>query len=104
MICSRIGPNLIRVFLSPEQACALTLSAPLQGLRGRASSPSYPQGSQKDPRFLLAWSHPYLPQPTFYLLPEVLKLRWACSQLQMSLCTQQGCHNDDLCQGGRSWR
>lgn len=34
MICSRIGPNLIRVLLSPEQACALTLSAPQQGLKG----------------------------------------------------------------------
>lgn len=28
MICSRIGPNLIRVLFSLEQACALTLSGP----------------------------------------------------------------------------
>lgn len=49
MICSRIGPNLIRVLLSPEQACALTLSAPHQGLKGRDSSPCLTQGSQKDP-------------------------------------------------------
>lgn len=58
MICSRIGLNLIRVLLSPEQACALTRSAPHQGLRERASSPCFPQGSQ-DPRSILARSHPH---------------------------------------------
>lgn len=91
MICSRIGLNLIRVFLSPEQACVLTHSAPHQGLRERASSPCFPQGSQKDPRSTLARSHPHPSLPSS--LPSALKLRWACSQLHLSLCTQ---HTEDF--------
>lgn len=59
MICSRIGLNLIRVFLSPEQACVLTHSAPHQGLRERASSPCFPQGSQIHPGL-----EPPSPQPS----------------------------------------
>lgn len=82
MIHDRIGPNLIRVFLSPEQACALTLSAPHRGLRGRGQPSLRPKGLPEGslaglPRISL------LLLPT--LFPQILKLLWACPSCPLHL-------------------